>query len=195
LSCSACPSREYLASCNVPLNLYSVSDRHTWNLSGEDFALWEDFLATTTTKALDHGVDSYTVLDNIASFVSSFQSPDSSPFSSARIADLLLTHLDTPEIRELPTNLVDLVAETMRMTYPPEPRNKQVMMWMTRSLSSVIENCPPEFCMSLFETLQEGLCIWLNDNCDSWTKDELSYDVRLLTPVILMLLTNHSLDY
>ena len=42
------------------------SDWHTWNISSDDYTLWEDFLNYMTNKALDHGLDSSTILDGLA---------------------------------------------------------------------------------------------------------------------------------
>ena len=102
-------------------------DKHSWNVTGEDFNLWEEFLGYTTGRALDHGLDSSTVLDNVASFVSDFQTPGAQPYLSTRLADLLLSNLDAPEMRAIPQGLIDLVSETMRSNYPPGLKNKAVM--------------------------------------------------------------------
>ena len=152
------------------------SDQHTW-IIGSDDTLWEDLLTYTTNKALDHGVDSAIVLDNIADFVSCFQTPGASPASSIRLVDNLLSHLESSEMRDIPQNLLELVSDTMRATYPPEPRNKGIAMWLVRSLTSVVENCPVEFCLSVLQTLRESLCMWLADGCGVWTEDHFTYDV------------------
>jgi hypothetical protein len=80
-------------------------------------------------------------------------------------------------MRDVPQNLLDLVSDTMRATYPPEPRNKGIAMWLVRSLMSVVENCPVEFCLSVLQTLRESLCMWLADECGAWTEDHFTYDV------------------
>jgi hypothetical protein len=80
-------------------------------------------------------------------------------------------------MRDIPQNLLDLVSDTMRATYPPEPRNKGIAMWLVRSLMSVVENCPVEFCLSVLQTLKESLCMWLADECGAWTEDHSTYDV------------------
>ncbi|KAF8968986.1 hypothetical protein BDZ97DRAFT_1797269 [Flammula alnicola] len=162
------------------------TDRHAWNLSGEDFALWEDVLGYTTNKALDCGVDSSNVLDCIAFFVSSFQTPGAAPATALRLVDLLFSHLDAPEMRDLPLGVLELASETMRATYPLEPRYKHFAMWMVRSLATVIENCPPEFCLRLLQVVQEGLCLWLSDECEVWTEHDLTYDVVPLYQYVIV---------
>ena len=159
------------------MNSPFLSDQNTWNI-GSDEPLWEDLLTYTTNKALDHGVDSAIILDSIADFVSSFQTPGASPTSSIRLVDNLLSHLESSEMRDIPQNLLELVSDTMRATYPPEPRNKGIAMWLVRSLMGVVENCPVEFCMSVLRTLKESLCMWLADECGAWTEDQFTYDVR-----------------
>jgi hypothetical protein len=62
-------------------------------------------------------------------------------------------------MRDIPQNLLELVSDTMRATYPPEPRNKAIAMWLVRSLMGVVENCPVEFCLSVLQTLKESLCM------------------------------------
>ena len=153
------------------------SDRHTWNICSDDYSLWEELLNYTTNKALDHGVDSSVILDSLADFVSCFQTPGASPTSSIRLVDNLLSHLETSEMRDIPQNLLELVSDTMRATYPPEPRNKGIAMWLVRSLMGVVENCPVEFCLSMLQTVKESLCLWFADECGAWTEDHLTYDV------------------
>ena len=104
-----------------------------------------------TNKALDHGLDSSTILDGLTDFVSCFQTPGASPTSSIRLVDNLLSHLESSKMRDIPQNLLELVSDTMRATYPPEPRNKVIAMWLARSLMNVVENCPVEFCLNVLQ--------------------------------------------
>ena len=80
-------------------------------------------------------------------------------------------------MRDIPQNLLELVSDTMRATYPPEPRNKAMAMWLARSLMGVVENCPVEFCLSVLQTVKESLCMWLADECGAWMEDHFTYDV------------------
>lgn len=82
-------------------------------------------------------------------------------------------------MRDLPSNILGLASETMRATYPPEPRNKQLALWMLRSLAAVIEHSPDEFCFRLLEVVQEGLCLWLSDEFGVWSENEMAYDVSI----------------
>ncbi|KAJ3509179.1 hypothetical protein NLJ89_g5360 [Agrocybe chaxingu] len=162
------------------------TDRHAWTIGSDDFVLWENLLSFTSNKALDDGIDTCTVLDTTASFVSCFQTPGAVPDASTRLVDLLFSHLDAADMRDVPLNLLELASETMRATYPPEPRNKPVMMWLARSLMTVIEHCPKELCLRLLQSLQEGLCLWLGDECNVWTEDDILYDIVPLYQHILV---------
>jgi hypothetical protein len=161
------------------------SDRHSWGPGGDDIALWEEILGYTTSKALDHGVESSSVLDGIALFVSSFQTPGSAPGASTRLVDLLFANLEAPEMRDLPLNVLELASETMKATYPPEPMNYQVSMWMVRSLATAVEHCPMEFCLRLLQTVQEGLSLWLADESGAWSENDMMYDVRFFSYFLL----------
>lgn len=153
------------------------TDKHAWNLTGEDFNIWEEFLGYATGDALDHGVDSPTVLDGISSFVSSFQTPGAQPYLSIRLADLLLSHLDISEMRVVPQNLVELASDTMRANYPPDTKNKAVTRWLARSLTTLVDKCPREFCLQILQALEDGVALWLADGCSAWEEDVLNYDV------------------
>ncbi|KDR82377.1 hypothetical protein GALMADRAFT_237655 [Galerina marginata CBS 339.88] len=162
------------------------SDRHAWNPVGEDYNTWEDILTYTTGKALDHGFNTAHVLDTIANFISYFQTPGLHPAPSTRLVDVLLSHIDLSELGELPLQAIELASITMRATYPPEPRNTPVAMWMVRSLTNLIEHCPPELCLRLLHTLEDGLSLWLADECDAWSSRDLNYDVIPLYQHILV---------
>ena len=60
------------------------------------------------SKAYDYGLDSRTVLDNIMAFISANQTP-ASGISSTRAAELLISHPDIVEAREIPEVLVEFV--------------------------------------------------------------------------------------
>ncbi|PPQ76516.1 hypothetical protein CVT26_013350 [Gymnopilus dilepis] len=162
------------------------SDRHAWVHSSEDYNAWEELLAYTSSKALDDGLDTINVLDRLASFVSHFQTAGMHPAPSMRLVDFMFTHINADEMSELPSEVLELASTTMRTTYPPEPRNKQIGMWMVRSLMAVIEHCPVELCLRMLQSLEEGLCLWLADECQTWTEDELNYDIIPLYQHILV---------
>lgn len=150
-------------------------DANTWELTSEDLSLWEEFLAHNISKALDFGVDAFTVLDNVALLISQHRSPTSA--SSLRVADLLLTQLEVTDAREVPKAVFEFVNDTLGSAYPPEPRNTLSAMWMSRSLLSVIEACPQDLVLSVLEVLQVGLSLWIADEFVVWTEQELTYDV------------------
>lgn len=98
----------------------------------------------------------------------------------------------------MPQNLLELVSDTMRATYPPEPRNKGIAMWLVRSLMGVVENCPVEFCLSMLQTVKESLCMWLADECGAWTEDNFTYDVGHFIFILFcrsVLIFHFCLDY
>ena len=65
-----------------------------------DVGLWNTTLRDTMDKALDYGIDSVTVVDQIASTVSSHQC--ASPAAATHLADLLLSNLDINDARDVP---------------------------------------------------------------------------------------------
>jgi hypothetical protein len=126
-------------------------------------------------EALDHGVESSSVLNGIALFVSSFQSPRSAPGASTRLVDLFFTNFEAPEMRDLPLNVLELASETMKATHPPEPMNYQVSMWMVQSLAAAIEHCLMEIYLRLLHTVQEGLSLWLADESGALLENDMMY--------------------
>jgi len=129
-------------------------------------------------KALDYGVDCSTVLDQVAFTIS--QNPTPAFEDSARIADLLLTHLDISDARQMPSGLFDFVNDTLHSTYPPEPRNKITSSWLLRSLTRAIDACPIEFALNLLETIQDGVSLWISDSYDVFTEQEYEDEVMSL---------------
>ena len=81
-------------------------------------------------------------------------------------------------MRDIPQNLLELVSDTMHATYPPEPRNKVIAMWLVHSLMNVVENCLVEFCLNVLQMVEESLCLWLADEYGVWTEDHFTYDLN-----------------
>ncbi len=100
-----------------------------------------------------------------------------------RVADFRLSSLNSSleDSSALPISLLDFVHEVLQTTYPPEPRNKIVSLWALRSLQTAVNNCPPKLITRMLEILHDGISLWLNDECDIFSKDEYSRDVRILT--------------
>jgi hypothetical protein len=151
------------------------SDTDAWDLDNDDFEVWDEFLKFAMNKALDYGVDCSTVLDQVATTVS--QNPTPAFTDSARIADLLLTHLEISDARQVPSGLFDFVNDTLQSTYPPEPRNKVTSSWLLRSLTRIIDACPAELALNLFETIRDGISFWISDSYEVFTEREYEDEV------------------
>ncbi|KAG0704222.1 hypothetical protein DFH29DRAFT_912360 [Suillus ampliporus] len=157
---------------------------NSWDMANDEFEIWDNFLQHAVNKALDYGVDASTVLDRVAEIVS--ENPCPAYASSTRVADLLLTHLDMADVRQLPSYIFDFVNDTMQSTYPPEPRNKVTSIWMIRSLIRVVDACPVELRLNLLDTLQEGISLWISDEFHVFNEDEYTGDVLPLYQTSLL---------
>ena len=153
-------------------------------MANDEFEIWGNFLQHAINKALDYGVDASAVLDRVAEIVS--ENPCPAYASSTRVADLLLTHLDMTDVRQLPSYIFDFVNDTLQSTYPPEPRNKVTSIWMVRSLIRVVDACPVELRLNLLETLQEGISLWISDEFHVFNEDEYTGDVLPLYQTALL---------
>lgn len=154
------------------------SNTNAWELSNDDFTAWDNFLEYAINKALDYGVDSFAVLDHVASTIS--RNPNPAFTDSARVADLLLKYLEISDARQIPAALFEFVNDTLLSTYPPEPRNKITSSWLLRSLTRVVDACSAELVLSLFEIIQDGLSVWVSDSYSIFTLDEYEYEVIFL---------------
>ena len=139
--------------------------------------LWEEILGYTTKRS-----------------IMELNPPASSPaspysFRSSKHPDRLQArrrvswisssrNFEAPEMRDLPLNVLELASETMKATYPPEPINYRVSMWMVWSLAAAVEHCPMEFRLGLLQTVQEGLSLCLADESAAWLENNMMYDVR-----------------
>lgn len=165
----------YKALCSGSFNHFS--DRHAWDAAGDDFTFWSEFYESyVAVNALDYGLDSYLVIDKIASFVLEYQSPGHVP-SALRFVDYLLSLVEAPDMRDVPANFLDLISQTMRAAYPPEPRKMQIARWLMRSLSTFIEGCPDQLIVRVLEVLEESLVLWIQDEYDAWNDALNAYDV------------------
>lgn len=132
-----------------------------WELDSDGSNLWQKLLKFGINKALDYGVDAVTFIDKVAENIS--QRSDPTCMSSGFVVDTLLNQVDICDAREVPDGLVEYVNETLRSSYPPQPRNKPSLSWMLRTLSNTIDKCPKELLWGLLEGIQEGLSIWILD--------------------------------
>jgi hypothetical protein len=126
---------------------------------------------------MDYGHDSVEVLDGIAALISQHQNLCCS--ASTQVGDLLMSHLDMKEIREVPETLMEFVNNTMKSSYPPELGNQDISRWMIRTLTTVIEHCPTGLGSKLLEFVQEGICTWVADEREVWSADDYEYEVGL----------------
>lgn len=150
-------------------------------MSTEDLDAWDAMLQLCLGRVLDEGADPARVLDHVAGTIASTHIPTGA--SAMRAADLLLSHLETPS--EAPA-LLEFVNDTLVSTYPPEPRNKVVSMWLMRTVTRVVETCPTRMLRELLCALQEGLSVWVADQYRVFTAEEYVFDVSVLAPHLRM---------
>ncbi|KAF9221622.1 hypothetical protein BS17DRAFT_711232 [Gyrodon lividus] len=155
-----------------------------WELSNDEFGIWDGFLKHVMNKANDNGVDEISVLDHVAEVVA--RSPRPAFASSTRVADLLLSHCEMDDARQFPSNVFDFVNDTLLSTYPPEPRNLKPSMWLIASLTRVIDACPVDFRLNFLETIQDGVTTWLSDEYRVFTREEYTLDVLPLYQTALL---------
>jgi hypothetical protein len=148
------------------------SDKDAWEMSTEDLDAWDAMLQFCLGRVLDEGADPARVLDHVAGTIASTHIPTDA--SAMRAADLLLGHLETPS--EAPA-LLEFVNDTLVSTYPPEPRNKVVSMWLMRTVTRAVETCPARVLRDLLGALHEGLGVWIADQYRVFTAEEYAFDV------------------
>jgi hypothetical protein len=115
------------------------------------------------------------VLDHVAAIIVKGHNPTST--MASRVADILISQLVIDEVREIPETFFEFINETLRSSYPPEPRNKQQTLWTLRSVSRIIDSCPSELVVDLLRLLEEGLCLWMSDGHKALSDVEYVYDV------------------
>ncbi|KAK0464495.1 uncharacterized protein EV420DRAFT_1725380 [Desarmillaria tabescens] len=157
---------------------------HIWDLTDKDFRTWESLLGVGVEKAFDYGMDASEFIDSVAASVS--QNLDPTVTSATRITDALISRVDMSDVRQIPASLVDLVNETLRTSYPPEPSNMTTSLWMVRSMLRMLETCPSELISSILNALQEGLSLWISDEFKAFKPSDYSGDILSLYEVVLM---------
>jgi hypothetical protein len=183
-------SFHFSIDCLHSANLSFYSARKRWELDDSDYQLWETFLGHGIDKALDYGLDPVNVVDHVASLIVKEHNPTST--TTSRVADCLLSQLDMEEVRELPEALCEFVNDTLRSSYPPEPRNMQHALWTLRSISRTIDSCPAEHVVNLLRLLEDGLCVWMSDEHQALNETEYNYDVGVKISINFSRLTLHS---
>ncbi|KAJ3914040.1 hypothetical protein F5877DRAFT_51235 [Lentinula edodes] len=144
-----------------------------WDLNNDELSTWERFLAFIVNRGFDYGYDCVAVVGLIAERLQEKCNPTFT--SLTRIADMLMTHARDSfrEILNLPESLMDFIADTLNQSYPPSPSTGFSSLWMIRSLGHLIDSCPEKLCLSLLETLQESIVLWISDERSGVTD---SYD-------------------
>lgn len=155
------------------------SDKDGWEMSTEDLDSWDATLQVCLARVLDDGGDATRVLDHLAGTISSMHIPTGA--SATRAAELMLSHLDAP--LDAPA-LLGFVNDTLVSTYPPEPRNKVVSMWLIRAATRVVDLCPVKKLCEVVGALQEGMSVWVSDQYQVLTAEEYAFDVGGFLPYV-----------
>ena len=158
-----------------------------WTISREDFRRWDIFLRDAINAALDQGMDTASLVDQIAGTIAADYSPLT--FRAIRLADLLLSNLDIAAARQLPADTMEFANATIYGSYPPEPHDKIVCMWLLRSLTRVIDACPQEQLLPLLELIADGVTTWVMDDYQICSEEDYSTDVCPSFPAHFHLLT------
>lgn len=144
-------------------------------MGSEDLDAWDTILQVCIARVLDDGADAARVLDHLAGTIASTHIPTGA--SATRAAELMLSHLETPP--DAPA-LLGFVNDTLVSTYPPEPQNKVASMWLIRTTTRVVEMCPVNKLSEIVGTLQEGLSVWISDQCRVFSVEEYAFDVSFI---------------
>ncbi|THH29109.1 hypothetical protein EUX98_g5073 [Antrodiella citrinella] len=107
---------------------------------------------------------------------------------------MLLSHLDISDARQVPTGMFEFVNETLTSSYPPDQRNVITSMWLLRTLTRLIDECPVELSENVLELLQEGLSAWISDEFSALTVQEYELDILALYQTVLMRMRSLSLS-
>ncbi|KAH8113541.1 hypothetical protein DFH11DRAFT_1599209 [Phellopilus nigrolimitatus] len=159
-----------------------------WDMSDADLSAWNSLLSYAVEKA---GKDYISLPDVLEEVVRCIERQHIISLSSTlRVADHLVSMFDKAIERctALPSGLIDIVHEILITSYPPQPRNKIVAIWLLRSLRTTIGNCPVELIVELLETLQDGLVTWIMDECALFSKEEYSSEIIPLFQTMLVAL-------
>ncbi|THV03879.1 hypothetical protein K435DRAFT_747426 [Dendrothele bispora CBS 962.96] len=160
------------------------AEQHAWDMRGEELTAWDKLLARVVDKAWDYGLDALSVIDQVAQDAGS---RCNTTFTSlTRVVDMMLNKVDLSEAQEVPENFVELITDTLRSSYPPEPRNLSLSMWMIRSIVRFIELCPGNLLLNLMETMQEGLVLWISDEYQVMNGDDYELDILPLYQTIML---------
>ncbi|KAI0701421.1 hypothetical protein C8T65DRAFT_697051 [Cerioporus squamosus] len=162
----------------------SFIGRSDWDMESDAIDMWDKLLRQAIDTALDHGIDSTTLIDQIAGVIATNHSPSST--AAVRVTDLLLSNVEIGKARQVPSEVLDFANDTLNAAYPPAPRHKVMCMCLIRTLTRVIDGCPLELCSSMLELIVEGMRTWVADEFDVCTADEYSCDIlETLAPLLV----------
>ncbi|KAI0701435.1 hypothetical protein C8T65DRAFT_741739 [Cerioporus squamosus] len=162
----------------------SFIGRSDWDMESDAIDMWDKLLRQAIDTALDHGIDSTTLIDQIAGVIATNHSPSST--AAVRVTDLLLSNVEIGKARQVPSEVLDFANDTLNAAYPPAPRHKVMCMCLIRTLTRVIDGCPLELCSSMLELIVEGMRTWVADEFDVCTADEYSCDILPLYQTVLI---------
>jgi hypothetical protein len=173
---SVCSVFPFASSANLE---FINSDTDGWEMSTEDLDVWDTMLQSCLEYVLDEGADAARVLDHVAGTIASTHIPTGA--SATRVADILLGHLEVSLSLQphdaAPTLLLAFVNDTLVSTYPPEPQDKVVSMWLLRMVKKVVGTLPARMLCKAVSALQEGLGVWVTDQYQVFTMEEYAFDM------------------
>ncbi|KAF8630008.1 hypothetical protein AX15_003157 [Amanita polypyramis BW_CC] len=155
--------------------------------SDDDNGTWESLLDNTMSKALDYGLDSTTVLEEVASSLVDAHDWDMACNPSlVRATDALLSRLELGDLREPPSSLLRLVEDVLGATYPPSPPVKQYARWVLRTISDLVRKCDnKEMANSTVTAVKESVSMWILDEMQVMDDEEWIYDMEPLYGYLL----------
>ncbi|KII86652.1 hypothetical protein PLICRDRAFT_699960 [Plicaturopsis crispa FD-325 SS-3] len=161
----------------VPFGYYTDSQSSKWAMSDEELLAWEALLEHTMNKARDYGADTNAILDHIARGVLLSGSTERLLPTCVRVADIMLPHVALEDIHQLPSDVLELAGTTLSESYPPLGQSKTHCGWLLRSMTRIVELCPVELQLDMYEYFQEGISAWVSDDCTSLSMDDYTYNV------------------
>lgn len=160
----------------------SDSKSNPWEMTDDDLALWEEFLQHTMDKASDNGVDVTTFVERVAEAVGHVSRPVFTYLT--HIMDLLLRRCEFTDVRQLPLQTLKLVNDALHASYP-QPINMRTSLSLLATLAAVIAACPKDLRVELLKVIQDGICLWLADECGIFSDDIFELDLLPLYEVAL----------
>ncbi|KAK2465757.1 hypothetical protein APHAL10511_002301 [Amanita phalloides] len=159
----------------------------TEGANDDDSAIWESLLDNAIAKALDHGLDNATVLEDVAAGLVQAHDWDTACGPSViRAADALLSRLDLDEIREVPSSLLGLINAVLVATYPPSAQTEQYARWVLRSVSDLLRKCSEkEMACAIATAVKESVSMWILDEARASNEEEWAYDMEPLYGYLL----------